>query len=55
MHQIESVEQEIGVLQRQLDLWIEKHNAQVAAYNLLTEEIGDIIQSLNEWNESSED
>lgn len=55
MHQIESVEQEIGVLQRQLDHWIEKHNAQVAAYNLLTEEIDDIIQSLNEWNESSED
>ena len=52
MHEIESVEQEIGVLHTP---WIEKHNAQVAAYNLLTEEIGDIIQSLNEWNESSED
>lgn len=54
-HQIETVEQEIGVLQRQLDPWIEKHDAQVAAYNLLTEEIGDIIQSLNEFNELTED
>ena len=54
-HQIASVEKEIELLQRQLEPWYEEHISQVAAYNVFTEEINEIIRALNEWSESTED